>query len=457
MTIIRPRITDFYGIPTTQEELDFAIPFLNEDLPLYLDPFLLWKSPSLQDNALHTAITNAFNHLGFLCNKGLTKQAIDILINASECDEVGLGDSAKRRGVRIGKKTAQDVLSLFTSIPQVRTSGFIHFEEIQLLIDNIAKDRISDIACSFAKSFLVDFTIQNCNQLHIPLATAPVSVYDYRSNKFLVESINLPFNPENHSPVLFVPKRWLRYMPWINYDDYFSGYFVPEIQAKANGIETTRVSVLNYNRSNYDMVLQYTKQKERSSADCLTDPLFKPIPIISAKRKVKAILSLPTGKDDNADKLYEELLYPFLSSVLYPQLDFAASQTRTDSGVLIRDLIFYNNRSNDFLGLIYDEFGSKQIVFELKNVKALERDHINQTNRYLSETLGRFGVIVTRNRVPRAIFQNTIDLWAGQRKCILVLDDSDISMMSELFDSHQRLPIDVLKKKYAEFKRSCPG
>ena len=39
MAIIRPRLIDFYNIPITQEEVDFAIPFLDEDIPLYLDPF----------------------------------------------------------------------------------------------------------------------------------------------------------------------------------------------------------------------------------------------------------------------------------------------------------------------------------------------------------------------------------------------------------------------------------
>ena len=54
MDLIRPRLTDHYGIHKSQAELDFAIQFFNEDIPLYVDPFLLWKSPSLQDQSLHT-------------------------------------------------------------------------------------------------------------------------------------------------------------------------------------------------------------------------------------------------------------------------------------------------------------------------------------------------------------------------------------------------------------------
>src|SRR5260370_17641700 len=37
--LIRPRFTDFHGVHIAQHELDFAIPFLNEDIPLYVDPY----------------------------------------------------------------------------------------------------------------------------------------------------------------------------------------------------------------------------------------------------------------------------------------------------------------------------------------------------------------------------------------------------------------------------------
>lgn len=185
--------------------------------------------------------------------------------------------------------------------------------------------------------------------------------------------------------------------------------------------------------------------------------MFTQIPVLSAKRKVSTILKLPTGKTDNADRDYEDLMVQTMSSLLYPHLDFAQEQSRTDSGTQIRDLIFYNNRSYDFLSDIYDTYESRQLVIELKNVKVLEREHINQLNRYLTESFGKFGIIFTRNKVPKNIYQNTIDLWSGQRRCILVLDDSDLKLMGEVYESKQRLPIEVIKRKYIEFTRSCPA
>ena len=98
MKLIRPRLTDYHGVNVQQVELDFAIPFLEEDFPLYLDPFLLWKSPSYQDKSLHGAILNSFNNLGFMAKKGQADRAIQQLVIASECEEVGLGVSASKKG-----------------------------------------------------------------------------------------------------------------------------------------------------------------------------------------------------------------------------------------------------------------------------------------------------------------------------------------------------------------------
>lgn len=453
MALVRPRLNDYHGLALTQEDADFAIPFLDDDIPLYVDPFLLWKSPSMQDQSLHTALVSSFNHLGHLAKSGKEKEAAQTLIRLSECQEAGLGLARNKKGKRIGDKTAAEVLSLFSAIPQIKQGGFEHIEEIQLFVDQIGKDRVSDLTCSLAKSFLIDFTIDQCQKHDIPTQNVVLNeVFNYAQKAFKSETLPLPVNPQNGAPLLLIPKRWLRFSPWINYDDYFAASFVRE-----GTFPTERVALLDFNRQNYDLVQTFVRHKERQQADCKIDPLFKPIAISSAKRKLEEIKKLPSGKTDNADKRYEDAVCQLLASLLYPQLDFAAEQSRTDSGAQIRDLIFYNNRTVDFLGDIFDLYGSRQLVFELKNVKEIERDHVNQLNRYLNDEFGKFGVLITRNPLPKKIRKNILDLWSGQRRCIITLTDPDLELMVNVFESRQRLPIEVLKRAYLEFTRSCPS
>ena len=453
--IVRPRLNDFYGLTFTQEEVDFAIPFLDEDIPLYLDPFLLWKSPSQQDNSLHTTIIHAFNFIGNLYLKNENK-AIELLKTISECDEVGLGNSKTRHGKKIGDKLANEILTVFKDIPQIRQKGLTHLEELQLLIENFSKDRVSDISCNIIKSFLFDYTMQQCQNYNIPVKSVKQDYFDCKKLRIVTEKLNIPINPNTEEAVLLVPKRWLRFIPWINFENYFNEY-ISTSEKLSSGGEIPRVQILEYNRKNYDQIQSYIKIKELSQKECKNDPLFTQIPILSSKRKLNNILKLPTGKIDNADQEYENNLCPLLASMLYPDLDFAQPQSRTDEGVLIRDLIFYNNTSHKLLNDIYNNYSSRQLVFELKNTKEVNTTHINQLNRYLNNEFGKFGIIFTRNRPPNNVYKNTISLWGGQRKCILILDDEDLKLMCQVYENKQRKPLDVINKKYVEFIRSCPS
>lgn len=456
--LIRPRLTDYHGIQKSQADLDFAIQFFDEDIPLYVDPFLLWKSPSQQDQALYSIITNSFNHLNFLIKKNRSDEAVNILINLSECSEVGLGVSRTRKGLRIGKEQALEILKLFTDIKEYSQFGFTHFEVIQLYIAGISKDRISDITCNYLKSFLIDYTIEQCGILGIPLEKVIInSFYNSKTNSIeKTHEVSLPINPLTKEPLIFTPKRWLRFTPWLNFDDYFKDYCPKDKIFKEGEIED-KVKVLMFNRDNYGAIEEYIKSKVKSAQDCKNDPLFSQIPVLSAKRKLEEILKLPTGKEDGADWRYEDLCSDLLSSMLYPHLDFAQTQSRTESGRHIRDLIFYNNRDIDFLADIHKDYGNSQLVIEMKNVASIDRDHINQLNRYLQSGIGNFGIFLTRKPLSKAMFGNTIDLWSSQRKCIISITDEDLRLMVDVYESKQRNPIDVLKKKYIEFRRSCPS
>lgn len=456
MAIIRPRLIDYYNIPVTQEEVDFAIPFLDEDIPLYLDPFLLWKSPSQQDNALHLILINTFNQLGaiYLRSEDKRDSIVRILTELSECSEVGLGVGKTKKGLRISEKVSREILELFSIVPQYKIGGFSHFEEIQLYVNNISKDRISDFACNLLKSFLIDFTQDECKKYNIPVKEfVNIKVFNPKTCNIDEETMELPYNPEDNTPIIFAPKRWLRHTPWINFDDYFKNSYVKEGEEE----KIEKPKVLEYNRFNYDMITAYIAAKERTQADCKNDPLFKQLPIISAKKCLNQITKLPTGKTNNADKKYEDSCTKLFASLLYPHLDFAQAQSRIESGTQIRDLIFYNNCSFPLLKELYDNYDCKQIVFEMKNVHEVSREHINQVNRYLSEQFGRFGIILTRNPLKKNIMKNTIDLWSGQRKCILCLDDEDVKMMVDVYENKQRDPMEIINKKYVEFIRLCPA
>jgi len=304
---------------------------------------------------------------------------------------------------------------------------------------------------------LIDYTIEQCAKIGIPRSQCVVSeIYDHQKHQLVHNTkLELPVHPTTNKPILFAPKRWLRHSPWLNFETYFRDY-IPK-DDRYNTVTWDKPALLLFNRENFGVVDSFIKLKERTAADCAADPLFSQIPILSAKRKLHEIEKLPSGKDNNSDRKYEDAAASLLSSMLYPHLDFADTQVRTDSGTQIRDLIFYMNRDIDFLKEIEETYAVKQLVVEMKNVKALEREHVNQLYRYLSGPFGRLGVFLTRNEMPRSIRKNTIDLWSSKRVCLLPITDEDLRVMVDVFETKQRNPLDVLKRAYVKFQRECPA
>jgi hypothetical protein len=457
MALIRPRLLDHFGIPASQERTDFAIPFLDEDIPLCIDPFLLWKSPSQHENALHNLIVEAFDRIGHAAIAGKRDEAIEFLIRVSECEEVGLGVSSKRVGKRIGTRLAKSILDTVTALPRFKDKGLVHIEVLQLLVDGISRDRISDFAACILRDHLIHYTMSQAAKVGLPASDTTIdNLYDHKTHAFKSEVVKLPISPTSGRPLLLVPKRWLRYVPWITFDSYFETS-CPHDDIAHKGQPLTRSQVLDFNRHNFGYVSQYVEARERTADDCRSDPLFTQIPVMSAKRRLQTIRKINPGREGGIDKRYEEAVCALLPTLLYPDLDFAKEQARTESGVSIRDLIFYNTQVDPFLAGIGHDFESRQIVFELKNVLAVAADDIDQLHRYLPPAIGRFGVIVTRNELPAARQKQAVDLWSSRRTAIVALCDADLEQMVDVYESKQRKPIDVLKKKYVEFQRLWPN
>src|SRR3546814_18517619 len=82
------------------------------------------------------------------------------------------------------------------------------------------------------------------------------------------------------------------------------------------------------------------------AAACRPDPLFQPLGLPTLRKKIGELRKVPSGKVDGADKNYESLAFDLLSSLLYPELEFAESQVRTVQGVHIRDVIFSKDRQS---------------------------------------------------------------------------------------------------------------
>lgn len=454
-----PRLIDVFGSDITQDDVSFAIPKLNEDIPLYFDPFLLWKSEKSEYHALHEQLLIFFQLICFRVRRGKISEAAELLAGCEEPRAMGLGyASGSKLGSNIGPKLISGIIKVCQTVPQLRSGNIKHVEEIQLVVPGIAEDRISDTASSIVKRFFIEFTATQAKKIGIPTRAFKLgNVFNFSTHCWMpAQSSNLPYNPKDNAPILFVPLDVLRHLPWINYQDYYRTSFAPHVlPPDQRRKRVAKAAVLEYNARNYVEIERYVETKEKTASQCHPDPLFKPLSSSTLQNKVKSILELNTGSAGGADRKYEDLMTDLFSSLFYPTLEFAENRVRTVSGAHIRDLIFYNDGKNTFWEDLRDRYEAKQPVFELKNVKSLETEHVNQLYRYLDEEFGRLGVLVTRNPTPKAIQRNIIDLHSSKRVVILCVNDRDLELMLSLLDSG-RDPTEAIKKKYIEFSRLLP-
>ena len=455
---VRPRLVDLFGLTFTQEEVDFAIPHVEEDLRFGLDPFLLWKSDRQEYRELHKQLIAFLALVRDEALDGRRNRAIEHLVRGSEARELGLGYSkGHKAGSGIGAGLANDILDAMVAIPQLREGDIGHLEVLGLVVPRIAEDRLSDLTAAVLKRYLVSFTVERAQQLDIPMRQFVLDdAWDAERQLWRAIRPKLPYNPVDGSPILLPPLDLLRHLPWINYEDYYKSVYARLVLGPDRRRRVPKETVLSYNRQQYTTVERYITEKEQTADSCAPTPLFRPLQITTLRRKLQELQSLPTGRTDGVDRRYETLVSDLLESLLYPELEFADSQVRTLDGVHIRDLIFYNAGKTEFLDDFRQRYEARQLVFELKNVRSLESGHTNQLHRYLGGEFGRVGILTTRNPVPRAVQRNLVDLHSSKRAIILVLSDGDLSLMVDLLEAQLR-PVEAVKRRYIEFTRLLPS
>jgi hypothetical protein len=455
-----PRVTDVFGIDLRQEDAGFIIPKVEEDIPLYVDPFLFWNSELVAYKNLHFELIAFFSLVRNAVVRSDITAAAALLAGISEPIEMGLGyATGSKCGSSLGPVLIGNIVDAFERIPQLTDGKLRHVEELQMVVPKIAEDRVSDIAVSVLKHFFLSYTVEQAKIHNFPCRELQLrnDMFDLGSGRWVPPPKSpLPFNPKTGEPILLSPANLLRYLPWINYEGYYKSSFAKEVlPSRAQQMRAAKPVVLAYNARNYHQVERYVADREAQGDKCRPDPIFNPITTGAIKAKIARLVKLPTGSMDGADRDFEDLVGATFPSLFWPSLEFAASRVRTLSGVHIRDLIFYNDRKGPFWADMAKRYDCRQLVFELKNVQSLSPEHVDQLYRYLGDEFGRFGVLVSRNPAPPAVLKNTVDLHSAHRVVILCLDDRDVDLMVSLAESG-RSPTDAIRKKFVEFTRLLP-
>ncbi len=253
---VKPDVLDAYGA--------FNISLLN-DLPLFIDPFLLFNNPKYVN--LHDEI---IRYMVFLRNRALAAGAmpgeIVALYTFSEVRQNWLGYSSIGNGGRgLGLQAASSMranLSMFPTFGQSSITRSSHIEQLSLVADGIGRDIISDFTTNLIKWFLLEYTqgfaMKHLKSIQVRKFGVKKVRFNFQTQTWMSGTYTLP--SFGGSFILLTPKEILtKDKNWINKLDLYSE-FEEIVDAISN--EELRHNVNNYFRLQIDELSPNPRKKE---------------------------------------------------------------------------------------------------------------------------------------------------------------------------------------------------
>ncbi|MFF0174774.1 hypothetical protein [Micromonospora profundi] len=227
----RVYFSDYFGV--NEDDLD-SYGALNiclvSDLPLFVDPFLLFQSEKEEYHDLHDSI---IKYLGFLKDhsalarqdKGLLKEWFFF----GEVKENWLGFTFLGNGGRgLGEKFALSLSShLSTILDSERDS--VHLEHVRLLDKGVGRDSVSDLTTNLIKKYILEYTqefaLRHIHESKRRKCGVGRVEFDYETRAWRSRTYDLPFFGPRNQHVLLTPLDILaRDETWINRDDLLRNF-----------------------------------------------------------------------------------------------------------------------------------------------------------------------------------------------------------------------------------------
>jgi hypothetical protein len=446
--------------------VDFVIPRVGVDLPLGIDPFLMYKSRDEEFRKLHQLLVDHFNS-GIEAVKQHRLALAEEIFDFPEVSPIGFGyTKSGKRGSGLGGALRNLIIETLRASPGLQERGVFHVEEMQLLAAGIGPDRVSDISANVLKRYLIGYTQRQAELWGIPITRGvPVShIYDETSHTWTDSYEDLPVSPVDGSPVIFVPRRIVRALPWINYDDFVQHDFRAFMQARRANLPkendrrtsaTAKAEVANMTRMDVSIVDRYVKSREQRSDEAR--PTFEYLDEqaqLRASSLIERLAGVRPGRESARD--FQFLVLEILNFLFSPELIDGRPEVRTVDGTERRDIIFTNDSDESFWSYIRSAHDGVLVMFEAKNTEDVDMEAINQTATYLGDRLGRFGIIVTRKRPSDNVIKKTYSVWndsGAQRKVTLIIDDSQLIELLNI-RAADRSPTKWMQNHYRNFRTS---
>lgn len=226
--------SDVFGVDPADLEAygAFNVSLIN-DLPLFIDPFLLFNSAKPEYQDLHAQM---IRYVRLLRDKSVAGEVTDGLLTAwfmfSEVKQNWLGFSKSGNagsglGIDFARALRDSLKTVFSSFGEETITKGSHLEKLTLIRTGVGRDNISDFTTTLIKSFLLQYT-QEFAQKHVhPNLCKVINVervsFNYETESWVNGAFELPAFEGDF--VLLTPKDILtKDETWINRSDLLTHF-----------------------------------------------------------------------------------------------------------------------------------------------------------------------------------------------------------------------------------------
>lgn len=199
----KSRLSQIYGFDPAKA--DFIDVDLEDDLVLFVDPLLFWRSPHHEHHIVHAKVIKFFEEAIEQVKNGQTSKARKKFIFPEPENLLGVS-SKGHSGHGMSKELGGRVFDSIIQNKDILNNGLHFINELQLVIDDVGPDLISDMTVNIAKEYFVEYTQKNCQKFNIPLEKTKTEFFIEEEGIWDERNVLLPINPDTKKGFLLTPR-----------------------------------------------------------------------------------------------------------------------------------------------------------------------------------------------------------------------------------------------------------
>ncbi len=463
------RISEKFKLKCKQPELDFVDIIIDNDTPLFIDPYVFRFRDDPFSIECNNLIVDFFEQVLRLIQSKDTRLAEILLNSLGEPEETHLGvseDSIQGRGV--GRKQARQILDSLKNSEAARTGLLRDLSDCQLMIRGISYDKISDMATNIIREKLIEYTQEQCKLYSIPVKQKPSGGLWKPELKRWISGVYTDLPCINENPVLLVPKNLVVYTPTINDKDFFNNEIVDFIRSYHLNLNDALVQVLKNGKKRVTKKDIEAQPEYKMNKEFIFDFCQKHPDVFAAykERKGKTAKNPEDISDLNEEYLAKILKHKLesikpgsttasdfhnfcigvLEFIFYPHWVYPRKETEIHEGRKRIDITFNNGAKGGFFFdmKVSEKIAAQTLMIECKNyTHDMANPELDQISGRLSNRRGWLGIIIGRGFEDRERFFNRCrDTALDDRGIILPFVDTDIVAMLNMIAQDDRKSID---------------